>query len=105
MNPIILIICAVVVLLPVVYVLVQFNALVALRNYIRESWSDVDVELKRRYDLIPNLVAVVKGYAAHEKETLEGVIQARNQAVGAQQNQAAAGGPPPTDRNRRPSGR
>ena len=51
----------VLVLLPVIFVAVQYNALVSLKNYIRESWSDVDVELKRRYDLIPNLVEAVKG--------------------------------------------
>lgn len=56
----------------------QYNSLVSLKNYIRVSWSDVDVELKRRYDLIPNLVAVVKGYAAHEKSTLERVTELRN---------------------------
>src|SRR3974390_99838 len=76
-----LIICAVVVLLPCLYVLVQYNALVALRNYIRESWSDVDVELKRRYGLIPNLGAVVKGSAAHERETLERVTELRNRCA------------------------
>ena len=54
-----LIAIAIVVGLPLVYMLAQYNALVALKNYIRESWSDVDVELKRRYDLIPNLVATV----------------------------------------------
>ena len=59
--------------LPVIYLLVQYNALIGLRNYIRESWSNVDTELKRRYDLIPNLVAVVKGYATHEREVLERV--------------------------------
>jgi LemA protein len=69
MHLIPLIVLAVAVLLPCLYVLGQYNALVALRNYIRESWSDVDVELKRRYDLIPNLVKVVKGYAAHERVT------------------------------------
>ena len=81
MNPIILVICAAVVLLPAVYVLAQYNALVALRNYIRESWSDVDVELKRRYDLIPNLVAVVKGYAAHERGVFERVTELRNRCA------------------------
>ena len=83
MNPsiVILIVGAAIILLPFVYVLAQYNALVALRNYIRESWSDVDVELKRRYDLIPNLVAVVKGYAAHERETLERVTELRNRCA------------------------
>ena len=81
MNPIPLIVCAVIVLLPVVYVVVQFNALVGLRNYIRESWSNVDTELKRRYDLIPNLVAAVKGYAAHERAVLERVTELRNRCA------------------------
>jgi len=67
--------------LPLIYLLAQYNALVALKNYIRESWSDVDVELKRRYDLIPNLVATVKGYATHEREVLERVTQLRNQCA------------------------
>jgi LemA protein len=80
MNPV-LIAILIVVLLPVVYVLVQYNALVALRNYIRESWSDVDVELKRRYDLIPNLVTVVKGYAAHERAVLERVAELSNRCA------------------------
>jgi LemA protein len=84
MNPsllIPLIVIAGVVLLPVVYVVAQYNALVALKNYIRESWSNVDTELKRRYDLIPNLVAVVKGYAAHERVVLERVTELRNRCV------------------------
>ena len=59
-----------------------YNRLVRLRQHLNDSWSGVDVELKRRYDLIPNLVETVKGYAAHESETLEKVIQARNTAVG-----------------------
>ena len=70
-----------VILLTVIYVVAQYNALVALKNYIRESWSNVDTELKRRYDLIPNLVTVVKGYAAHERETLERVTELRNRCV------------------------
>lgn len=57
-----------------------YNSLVSLRNHIKESWSDIDVQLKRRYDLIPNLVNAVKGYAAHESTTMERVIAARNQA-------------------------
>lgn len=74
---IIIAICAV----PLLYVLVQYNALVALRNFIRNAWSNVDTELKRRYDLIPNLVATVKGYAAHERETLERVTELRNRCA------------------------
>ena len=61
-----------------------YNALVTKRVRCRNAWSQIDVQLKRRYDLIPNLVETVKGYAAHEKETLERVIQARNQAISAQ---------------------
>ena len=61
-----------------------FNSLVRSRNRVKESWSDIDVQLKRRYDLIPNLVETVKGYAAHEAGTLDKVIQARAKAMGAQ---------------------
>src|SRR5688572_20954448 len=78
-----LILLAVVVLIPVLWVIVQYNSLVGLRNYISESWSNVDTELKRRYDLIPNLVATVKGYAAHERATLQAVVEARRDAVDA----------------------
>jgi LemA protein len=77
----VLIILLVIVLLPVVWAVVQYNSLVGLRNYISEAWSDVDTELKRRYDLIPNLVATVKGYAAHEREVLERVTELRNRCV------------------------
>ena len=61
-----------------------YNGLVTRRVRCRNAWSQIDVQLKRRYDLIPNLIETVKGYAAHEKETLERVVQARNQAIGAQ---------------------
>lgn len=60
-----------------------FNGLISWRNRVKESWSDIDVQLKRRYDLIPNLVETVKGYAAHEKGALEAVITARARAMGA----------------------
>ena len=76
-----LIVLIVVVVLPFLWVIVQYNSLVSLRNYISESWSNVDTELKRRYDLIPNLVATVKGYAAHEREVLERVTQLRQRCV------------------------
>ncbi len=59
-----------------------YNTLVRFRQRVRESWSAIDTELKRRYDLIPNLVETVKGYASHERETLDAVIQARARAVG-----------------------
>lgn len=61
------------------YWIAQYNGFVKLRNWIEEAWAQIDVQLKRRYDLIPNLVETVKGYAQHEKETFERVIAARNQ--------------------------
>ena len=63
------------------YGITTFNALVAFRNRYKNAFSQIDVQLKRRYDLIPNLVEVAKGYMSHERETLEAVIHARNQAV------------------------
>lgn len=76
-----IIIVIVLVLLIGAYVVSQYNGLVKFRNWVKESWSQIDVQLKRRHDLIPNLVNTVKGYAEHEKDTLEKVIQARNQLV------------------------
>jgi len=64
-------------------VIALYNRLVVLRNRVDNAWAQIDVQLKRRYDLIPNLVETVKGYASHEKDTLEKVIQARNMAVNA----------------------
>lgn len=75
----------------VVFAIGIYNGLVSLRVQCDNAWSDIDVQLKRRYDLIPNLVETVKGYAAHEKTTLEGVVQARNQAMAAQGPAAKAG--------------
>jgi len=65
------------------YVMLTYNGLVSLRNKIENAWAQIDVQLKRRYDLIPNLVETVKGYAAHERQTLEAVVQARNTAMAA----------------------
>ena len=79
MGPII--ITVLIILLPLVWGIATYNTLVALRNHIAEAWSNIDTELKRRYDLIPNLVNTVKGYAAHERETLERVIELRNQCA------------------------
>jgi len=77
-----LILLAVIALI-VVAVIGMYNGLVKLKVQCDNAWSDIDVQLKRRYDLIPNLVATVKGYASHEKGTLEGVVAARNQAMSA----------------------
>ena len=67
----------------VLYVIVSYNGLISRRNQIENAWSQIDVQLKRRLDLIPNLVETVKGYAAHERETLDAVIRARNAAISA----------------------
>ena len=66
-----------------------YNKLVGLRNQVKNAWRQIDVQLKRRHDLIPNLVEVVKDYMSYEQETLEKVIQARNQAVSASTPEAA----------------
>ncbi len=78
-----LIIVGVIILLLVIYVIVTYNGLVNLKNTIKDAWAGIDVLLKRRNDLIPNLVETVKGYAKHEKTTLDAVIEARNKAVDA----------------------
>jgi len=82
MTTIFLIILAVVVLI-VLWVIGAFNGLVVLKNRAKEAWADIDVQLKRRYDLIPNLVETVKGYATHERELFEKVTQARTAAMSA----------------------
>ena len=81
---IILIVVAVIVVLLLLWVMKAYNKLVQLRNMVRDQWSQIDVLLKRRADLIPNLVETVKGYASHEKETLDEVISARSKAVNAE---------------------
>ena len=67
--------------LAVVFVIGTYNSLVNLRNLVRNSWANIDTELRRRYDLIPNLVNTVKGYAAHEKQVLQAVVEARSRAL------------------------
>jgi LemA protein len=74
-------IVALVVVAVIVYAVSVYNRLVTKKNQVSEAWSDIDVQTKRRYDLIPNIVETVKGYAAHEQNTLEKVIAARNAAI------------------------
>ena len=71
----------IVVIVVAVYFGMAYNAFITLNNRVKEAWSDIEVQMKRRYDLIPNLVETVKGYASHESGTLEKVIQARNMAM------------------------
>ena len=78
-----LIIILVIVVLVGLYAVFSYNGLVSLRNRIENAWAQIDVQLKRRYDLIPNLVETVKGYASHERETLDAVIEARNAGMNA----------------------
>lgn len=75
---IVLIVVAVIVVLLVMYTVATYNGLVGMRNRVKDQWAQIEVQLKRRFDLIPNLVETVKGYAKHEEGTLKGVIEARN---------------------------
>lgn len=77
----------------VIWAILIYNRLVAQRNQVKNAWSQIDVQLQRRYDLIPNLVETVKGYMTYEKGTLEAVISARNQASAALQSIQKSGGP------------
>src|SRR5919197_5518887 len=81
-----------IIVLLIVWIVVIYNGLVAMRQRVSQAFADVDVQLKQRHDLVPNLVETVKGYAAHERGTLEAVVQARNAAMAAQgpAQQAAA---------------
>jgi len=80
----ILLISLIIVAIIIITIIGIYNSLIRLKNRVKEAWSDIDIQLKRRYDLIPNLIETVKGYAKHEKETLEKVIKARNLAMNAQ---------------------
>lgn len=77
------IILVIIVFVIVLWIVLTYNRLITLSNRAKEAWSDIDVQLKRRYNLIPNLVQTVKGYAAHEKEVFEKVTEARTRAIGA----------------------
>jgi len=88
-TTIVFIVVAGILLLLILWVAFIYNALVRGRNHCDEAWSGIDTELKRRYDLIPNVVSTVKGYATHERETLERVTQARNTAVASQGSPAS----------------
>lgn len=81
-----IVIVAVVAVVAGIYGVSTYNGFVTLRNRVKEAWSDIEVQMKRRYDLIPNLVETVKGYASHESGTLEKVIQARNMAMAVNPN-------------------
>ncbi len=76
-------IIVIVVVVVAAWLLMTYNSLIRRRNQVKEAWSDIDVQLKRRYDLIPNLVATVKGYAGHERTAFENVTAARSAAMGA----------------------
>ena len=73
-----------IIVVAVLLVIAMYNGLIRLKNRVDEAWSDIDVQLKRRYDLIPNLISTVKGYAAHEQATFEKVVAARTAAMAAQ---------------------
>ncbi len=90
MSPIIItLIVIAIVVLPIVFVIGLYNGLVKLRNRYKNAFSQIDVQLKRRHDLIPNLVETAKGFMKHERETLEAVIQARNAATSAREMASA----------------
>ena len=91
---IILIVIGALALFAILFVIGKYNGLVALRNRFKNAWAQIDVQLKRRYDLIPNLVETTKGYLKHERGTLEAVIAARNSAASANGRVAANPGDP-----------
>lgn len=82
-------IVALVLVMIIGFVVSSYNKLVKLRNSVKDQWSQIDIQLKRRFDLVPNLVETVKGYAKHEEETLKGVIEARNSYKNADSHEAS----------------
>jgi LemA protein len=87
--PIALIITAVIVLIPIIFVIATYNTLVGLKNHIKDAWANIDTELKRRYELIPNLVNTVKGYAKHEQQTFQQITELRSKCIANTGNVAA----------------
>lgn len=81
MEPV-FVVAGIAILLPLIWWIATYNRFIRIKHTVKESWADIDVELKRRYELIPNLVETVKGYAKHERETLERVVELRNTAMG-----------------------
>lgn len=82
MEPIVpLVVIGLIFALPLIWLLVNYNSFVRVQQHLRESWADIEVEMKRRYDLIPNLVETVKGYASHERDLFEQVSKLRSQAL------------------------
>ena len=77
----ILIVLGIFVVLPIIFIVATYNSLIQLRNHISDAWGNIDTELKRRYNLIPNLVSTVKGYAAHEREIFQQVTELRSQCI------------------------
>jgi LemA protein len=87
---IVLLVLLVIIVMLVLFVIGVYNALIRLRNQVDNAWSQIDVQLKRRHDLIPNLVETAKGYMKHERETFEAITEARSQAMGAKSVSEAA---------------
>jgi len=87
------IVIAIIIVVIILWLISLYNRLVTLRNAVKNAWSQIDVQLQRRNDLIPNLLETVKGYMTYEKSTLEAVITARNQAMAARQAVEKSGGP------------
>lgn len=90
---IVLLVIGILIAILIVWAIGTYNSLISMRNQVKNAWGQIDVQLQRRYDLIPNLVETVKGYMNFEKSTLEAVIQARNQAANARAAVERAGGP------------